>query len=122
MISPIGYGEHDDPRSRLLGLAGYSEETLAQLVQRSMQKKIKLLKATKTELAAYQGKFLDERRVPDHRIQLEAAKALDEVLGIKAPPARASVTVVHKLELPSWMCPDDAPHQVVEVTGQVEDP
>lgn len=121
MISPIGYGEHDDPRSRLLGLAGYSEETLAELVQRSMKKKIQLLNAKKTEVASFQGKITDERTYRDNRIQLEAAKALDEVLGVKAPPARASVTVVHKLELPAWMCPDDAPNQVVDVTGTVEE-
>lgn len=126
-ISPIGYGEHDDPRARLLGLAGYQEETLAQLVQRSIQKKVALLEASKTVFAHHEGQITDEREVADRRVQLEASKALDDILGIKAPPARQAVTVVHKIELPEWMCPDedqptseDQP-KIVNVTGEVEE-
>lgn len=121
LISPIGFGEHDDPRARLLGLAGFQEETLAQLVQRSIQKKVALLEAVTTETAKYMGKITDTMTQPDHRVQLEASKALDDILGIKAPPARQAVTIVHKVELPSWMCPDDEPPTVIPVTGTVEE-
>jgi hypothetical protein len=121
LISPIGFGEGDDPRARLLGLAGYTEETLAEAVHRSMRKKLDLLSATKTVTAQYMGKISDSMEVEDRRIQLEASKALDEILGIKAPPARQAVTIVHKIELPSWMCPDDQPAQIVDVTGAVEE-
>lgn len=90
------------------------------LAQRSLAKKLALLEATKTETAKYLGHITDERTYPDLRIQLEASKALDDILGIKAPPARQAVTVVHKIELPAWMCPDEDPPQIVDVTGQVE--
>jgi uncharacterized Zn finger protein len=120
LISPIGYGDQDDPRARLLGLAGFNEETLAKAVQRSMEKKLQLLEATTTLTAAFQGQITDTKEVPDAKTQLAAAKALDEVLGVKAPPARQAVTIVHKIELPEWMCPDDQPTQTLDVTGTVE--
>lgn len=120
LISPIGFGDTDDPRARLLGLAGYTEATLALAVQKSMEKKLQLLEATKTVTAQYMGKIADSIEVSDVKTQLAAAKALDEVLGVKAPPARQAVTIVHKIELPAWMCPDDQPNQVVDVTGTVE--
>ena len=104
----------------MLGLAGYSEETLAQAVQRSMEKKLQLLEATKTVTASHMGRITDTLDVPDVKTQILACKALDDVLGVKAPPARQAVTIVHKIELPSWMCPDDQPQTVVDVTGTVE--
>lgn len=119
LISPIGYGEQDDQRTKLLAAAGFHEETLAQVVKRSMRKKLELLEATVTHIAAKDGVITDTKAVPDPKVQLAAARALDDVLGVKAPPARQSVTVVHKLELPSWMCPDDQPNQVVEIQGTV---
>ena len=116
---PIGYGEQDDPRTRLLGLAGYNEDALAAITKLSIDKKIQLLGATKKQYFAYEGEVGDEREDPDYRVQLEASRALDELLGVKAPPAKQTVTVVHKVELPSWMFPEGAPPQVIEVSSQV---
>ena len=99
-------GEGDSPRERLLIKAGYTEEALANLAALSMQKTAAMLEATETQHFAHQGTVTDERTQPALRVQLEAARTLQEVLGLKAPPAKQTVTVVHTLELPNWMQPD----------------
>lgn len=103
---PKGYGSDDNPRDRLLTLAGYSEEILAGLAKRALEKQVALLEATETKFFAFQGEVTDERERPALRVQLEAARSVVQVLGMQAPPAKQTVTVVHKLELPDWMQPD----------------
>jgi hypothetical protein len=117
--SPTGYGDNDDPRARLLGLAGYNEAVLADITKQSMEKKLALLSAKKVQYFAYEGEVGDERVDEDGRLQLEAAKALDEVIGVKAPPAKQTITVVHKVELPAWMLPDGQQETIIEVGGSV---
>ena len=104
----------------MLGLAGYNEPVLAEITRRSMEKKVALLDAKKVSYFAYEGEVGDERVDEDSRVQLEAAKALDEILGVKAPPAKQTITVVHKVELPEWMLPDGHKPQVIEVNSTVE--
>jgi hypothetical protein len=103
----------------LLGLAGFNEERLAKITQQSMEKKLELLSAKKVSYFAYEGEVQDQREDEDGRLQLEAAKALDEILGVKAPPAKQTITVVHKVELPAWMLPDGQSEKIIEVGGQV---
>lgn len=71
-----------------------------------MEKAAQMLEATETQYYAHQGTVRDERTQPALRVQLEAARTLTEVLGLKAPPSKQTVTVVHTLELPEWMTPD----------------
>jgi hypothetical protein len=108
----------DSPRERLLLAAGYTEEQLAKLADLSMRKATQMLEATETQYYAHQGTVTDERTQPALRVQLEAARTLTEVLGLKAPPAKQTVTVVHTLELPDWMQPD----QPIDVTPTEEPP
>ncbi len=103
---PTGYGPDDSPRERLLSQAGYNEELLAEVTRQVVEKQIGLLTANETQFFAYQGTVSDSRTVPAHRVQLEAAKSLMTVLGVQAPPARQTVTVTHRLDLPAWMQPD----------------
>jgi hypothetical protein len=84
-----------------------------------MEKKVALLDAQKVSYFAYEGEVGDERTDADARIQLEAAKALDEILGVKAPPAKQTITVIHQVELPEWMLPDGQPTKTIEVNGRV---
>lgn len=110
---PTGFSHGgDSPRERLLIAAGYTEEKLASLVALSMQKAEAMLEATETQHFAHQGTVMDSRTEPALRVQLEAARTLNDVLGLKAPPAKQTVTVVHTLELPDWMQPDP----VIDVT------
>ena len=115
----MGYQDQDDPRARLLELAGYDEASLARIAKASIEKKVALLESQKKSYFSFEGEVCDERTDPDHRTQLEASKALDEILGVKAPPAKQTITVVHKVELPSWMLPDDQPTRTIEVSGTV---
>jgi hypothetical protein len=118
---PAGYQPIGEaPRDRLLQLAGLSEDGLAQLAKKSLEKKLQLMEANSVQYFASRGVVCDERVQPDYRVQLDAARAIDEMVGVKAPPAKQTVTVVHKLELPDWMCPDDTPAQTIEVEGRVE--
>jgi len=108
--SPIGRRHLDDsPRDRLLQQAGYAEAVLATLAAQTLQKQTDLLEAQTTTVLSYHGEETGRVTLPDTRIQLEASKALQDVLGIKAPPAKQTVTVVHRLELPDWMTPDETP-------------
>ena len=119
MRSPTGYTDGgDSPRERLLIAAGYTEEKLAQLAAQSMAKASQMLEATETQYYAHQGTVTDERTQPALRVQLEAARTLADVLGLKAPPSKQTVTVVHRVELPDWMTPD-AP---IDVTPTEEPP
>ena len=104
----------------MLGLAGYNEPLLAELTRKSIEKKLELLEAKETKFFAFEGEVVDERTVADNRVQLEASKALDDILGVKAPPAKQTITVVHKVELPAWMMPDDQPPTTIEVSSTVE--
>lgn len=79
-----------------------------------MQKAEAMLEATETQHFAHQGEVTDSRTEPALRVQLEAARTLNDVLGLKAPPAKQTVTVVHTLELPDWMQPD----QPIDITPQ----
>ena len=104
---PTGFSHGgDSPRERLLTAAGYTEAQLASLAALAMQKTSQMLEATETQYYAHQGTVTDERTQPALRVQLEAARTLQEVLGLKAPPAKQTVTIVHTLELPEWMTPD----------------
>ncbi len=103
---PTGYGPDDSLRERLLGQAGYNEAVLAAITKQVVEKQVTLLNAHATQFFAYQGQVGDTRTTPDHRIQLEAAKALTTLLGVQAPPAKQTVTVIHQLDLPAWMQPD----------------
>ncbi len=105
---------------RLLGLAGYADAALVELTQLSMEKKRQLLEATTTQYFSYRGRVEDQRTEPDLKIQLDAARLIDEIVGIKAPPARQQVTIVHKVELPAWMLPDGAEPTVIDVDGTTE--
>jgi hypothetical protein len=93
----------------LLQQAGYAEAVLATLAAQTLQKQTDLLEAQTTTVLSYHGEETGRVTLPDTRIQLEASKALQDVLGIKAPPAKQTVTVVHRLELPDWMTPDETP-------------
>ena len=84
-----------------------------------MEKKLQCMKATKKTYASYEGEITDEREDPDYRTQLEASRALDDIIGIKAPPAKQTITVVHKVELPAWMLPDGQQPTTIEVEGSV---
>lgn len=79
---------------------------MAGLAKRALEKQVALLEATETKFFAFQGEVRDERERPALRVQLEAARSVVQVLGMQAPPAKQTVTVVHKLELPDWMQPD----------------
>jgi hypothetical protein len=104
----------------LLGLAGYNEAKLAEITKQSMEKKLALLSAKKVTYCTFEGEFGEESKVDDDgRLQLEAAKALDEILGVKAPPAKQTITIVHKVELPAWMLPDGQSEKIIEVGGTV---
>jgi hypothetical protein len=119
---PTGYqgaGDQDDPRARLLALAGFDEDSLARIAKASIDKKLALLEATKKTYASFNGTIEDERSDPDTRTQLEASRALDEIIGIKSPPAKQTITVVHKVELPAWMLPDDQLTRTIEVSSVV---
>lgn len=119
--NPKGYESGgDSPRERLLALAGLTEPALAEVAKQAFAKKVALLDATQTEHFSTRGKVHDQRVTPDYRLQLDAAKALDDVLGLKAPPARQTVTVLHKLELPEWMMADGEPAKTIEIEGTVE--
>lgn len=119
---PTGFTDGaDSPRERLLIAAGYTEEKLAALAALSMEKTSQMLEATETQYYAHQGTVTDERTTPALRVQLEAARTLTEVLGLKAPPAKQTVTVVHRLELPEWMTPDETP-PTIDVTPQEPTP
>ena len=96
----------DSPRERLLTAAGYTEEKLAALAGSAMQKAAQMLEATETQFYVHQGTVTDERTQPALRVQLEAARTLTQVLGLTAPPAKQTVTIVHRVELPDWMTPD----------------
>lgn len=110
MTFPIGRRHLDDsPRDRLLHQAGYAEAVLATLAGKILQKQETLLEAQETRILSYQGEERARVHLPAHRIQLEASKCLAEIVGIKAPPAKQTVTVVHRLELPDWMTPDVTP-------------
>jgi hypothetical protein len=100
-------------------LAGYDEDSLARIAKQSIDKKLELLGSHKKTYFSYEGEVGDERSDPDHRTQLEASKALDEIIGIKSPPAKQTITVVHRVELPTWMLPDDQPTRTIEVSSVV---
>ena len=119
---PTGYGSDDNPRDRLLTLAGFSEEILAGLAKRALEKQVALLEAQETQHFAHQGMVLDSRTEPALRVQLEAARSVVQVLGMQAPPAKQTVTIVHKLELPEWMQPDTSPTPttIIDTEGIVE--
>jgi len=103
-------------------LAGYSEEILAGLAKQALDKQVALMQATETKFFAFQGNVTDERERPALRVQLEAARSVVQVLGMQAPPAKQTVTVVHKLELPDWMQPDttERPTTIIDSEGTVE--
>ncbi len=103
---PTGYGPDDSLRERLLAQAGYNEAILATITKQVIEKQVALLQADETLFFAYQGQVGDQRTVPAHRVQLEAARALTHLLGVQAPPAKQTVTVIHQLDLPAWMQPD----------------
>ncbi len=103
---PTGYGPDDSLRERLLTQAGYNEAVLATITKQVIEKQVALLQADETLFFAYQGQVGDQRTVPAHRVQLDAAKALTHLLGVQAPPAKQTVTVIHQLDLPAWMQPD----------------
>jgi hypothetical protein len=116
---PTGFTDTgDSPRERLLIAAGYTEEKLASLAALSMAKTSQMLEATETQYYAHQGTVTDERTHPALRVQLEAARTIQEVLGLKAPPAKQTVTVVHRLELPEWMTPDETPTTIDVTPGE----
>lgn len=118
---PTGYGSDDNPRDRLLTLAGYSEPILAEMARKALEKQVALLEATDTQYFAHLGAVTDERTTAALRVQLEAARSLVQTIGVQAPPAKQTVTVVHKLELPDWMQPDATPEPVtIPAEGTVD--
>ncbi len=112
----MGYGTDESLRERLLTQAGYTEAMLAEVAKQVVDKQVALLSAQTTQFFACHGTVTDTRTVPDHRTQLNAAKALTTLLGVQAPPAKQVVTVVHTLDLPAWMQPDVLEAEVVEET------
>ena len=115
----MGGEDQDDPRARLLAMAGFDEASLARIAKLSVDKKLALLESHKKSYFSFEGEVQDEREDPDYRTQLGASKALDEIIGIKSPPAKQTITVVHKVELPAWMLPDDQPTRTIEVESVV---
>lgn len=102
-------------RASLLSAAGFDTTRLATLAQKALEARESILDATKTEYFTFQGQVVDQRTSPDYRLRLEAAKQVDAVLGLHAPTAKQTVTIVHRVELPDWMCPDHASPTIIEV-------
>lgn len=96
-------------RDRLLTRAGITEPEQVAAIKEAWDTKKALLKATQTKFFSHEGTVTDHRDVGDNRIQLDAAEAIDRFLGVVAPRADQKVEVVHRLELPSWALPDNAP-------------
>jgi hypothetical protein len=91
-----------DQRQTLLDLAGVSSERQAEAVAKAFEKKVALLEAVRTQYFAREGEVMEERTHPAIDIQLKAAEALDRMLGVNAPPATRSITIVHTLDIPEW--------------------
>lgn len=105
-------------RDKLLERAGITPEQMAEAVRKAWDRKLELLRARKTQFFSFEGQVTDEREVVDNTTSLAAAESLDRFLGVVAPKATQKIEVIHRLELPEYALPDDAPQgQVIEITA-----
>ena len=111
----------DNERDTLLTGAGLTPSRKVALTQKTIDRLEAMLDAEETKFFAFQGQVGEVRRVPDHETRLKAVEASYRLLGIAAPKQDQKITVVYKLELPSWAQADtNTAPQVIEIEGKVE--
>lgn len=113
-----------DLRERLLNLAGIDEAERVRAVREAWETKRQLLGATRIQYFSREGVVTDQREVPDYRTRLEAASALDRMLGVIAPRPDQRVEVVHRLELPAWALPPSSGEEgrIIDIPAQGANP
>ncbi len=108
-------------RDRILISAGITEEEQARAVRKAWDRKLALLDATRTQYVTFEGKVTDQRILEDNATRLQAAEAIDRLVGVIAPPSKQTVEVVHRLELPEWALPDENPVPTITITALPEE-
>jgi|SRR6185295_4421977 len=112
-----------EPNSRevLLANAGFTEAKQTALTAKTIERVEEMLDATHTQFFAHEGQVGDQRTTVANESRLKAIEASYRLLGIAAPRSEQKVTVVYKLELPSWSQADsNTQPQVIEIEGKVE--
>lgn len=114
-------GQPLDSRERLFKDAGLTEEEQARIARKTIERVDEMLDATHIQYFAHEGQVTDQRTTAANEARLKAIDASYRLLGLAAPRSEQKVTVVYKLELPSWSLPDSVEvGQVLEIKGTVD--